>query len=259
MTTLAPSYYAHYIEAGQSHWWFRGRARILATIVRRFVQLPEVCVILDVGSGPGGPARGLFPQGRIIAVDLSDLALRTYEKADSRVVADATRVPFRPQSVTALCAFDVLEHLDDDAEALRNWTEILAPGGWLVMTVPAYAELWSRHDEINGHRRRYRAHELSRLLMAAGLTVERLTYFNSLLLPGVAAVRWGQRLFKKGYVPDTNTQHDESDFGLHLPGWLEHCCEWALHLEALWLRRFTLPAGVSICVVARARGPKPAS
>jgi SAM-dependent methyltransferase len=232
MAELSQRYYQQYIEAAESHWWFRGRERVLVSVAAAAAGLRPGSVIVDVGSGPGGPARTIFPEARIVAVDVSTTVLQAHARADERIAADASWLPLRSASVQAICAFDVLEHLDDDRAALEEWRRALAPGGWLMLTVPAYEQLWSAHDEVNGHRRRYRAGGLRRLLTSAGFAVARLTYFNTLLLPGIAMVRW------------------ELDCQKRMPGWLERWCEGALRLEARWLRGRGLPTGVSLCAVA---------
>lgn len=244
------AYYAEYAQAIQTHWWFRGREQVVASLVASLVGPAAGAVVADVGCGPGGPARAAFPAGYLIGTDMHLEPLRAYAALSGRVVGDAARLPYRPRSLSAVCAFDVLEHLADDAAALREWRAALATGGWLVLTVPAYRALWSHHDQANGHQRRYRRSALRRLLERSGFRVARATYFNTLLLPGIAAMRWAQR-----WLPTwrgTTAASEELDFRHRLPGWIERGCEGALRLEARWLRRHGLPAGVSIGVVAQA-------
>lgn len=249
---LPETYYRQCLQAAESHWWFRGRGRIVETIVRALIRVPPESVILDVGSGPGGSARRAFPQGKLFAMDLSPTVLTAYRQADGRVIADAASLPCRPGSITVLCAFDLLEHLEDDRAALEQWWRVLGPGGWLVMTVPAYQALWSAHDAINHHRRRYRAVTLKRLLGETRFSVVRLTYFNTILLPAIALVRWAQRLVGPmpcGYAE--RVRRGELDCAQQLPRWLARWCEGILRLEAVWVGRGALPAGASICAVAQ--------
>jgi len=251
----SPEVHAAYLRASRSYWWFRGRERILQAVGAEVLRGTRG-IVMDVGSGPGGPAHAVFPDSRLVAVDLSPVPLEAYAEATDRVMADVGALPCRAASLEAVCAFDVLEHLDDDRAALREWRRALKPGGWLVMTVPAYAALWSPHDALNGHRRRYRARTMRRLLEAEGFAVERMTYFNTLLLPAVALVRWVQRLAPARRAP---AAEPPSEFGLALPGWMAWCCERVFRLEARWLRRAALPFGVSLCALARAGGPAPST
>lgn len=252
MTGLSPHYYEQYREALRSHWWFRGRKQVLDSLVSPIVPRQAVRCVADLGSGPGGPARTLFPHAWLVAFDLSMQPLDAYMGADGRVVADAANVPCRSGNFEVVCAFDILEHVDDDRGALQEWRRIVMPSGWLVLTVPAYQALWSAHDDANAHRRRYHAHRLQQLLREAGFRVVRLTYFNTLLLPGVAIVRWTERLFRGMNRNGHEASTGELDFQKRFPWWLERCCEGVLALEARWLRHASLPVGVSIGVVARA-------
>ena len=92
---------------------------------------------------------------------------------------------------------DVIEHLDDDGLALKEAAHVLVPGGVVIVTVPAFMSLWSEHDVLNEHRRRYRRAELGSRLEQAGLRIERLTYFNSRLFPLAAIDRWAHRLTRR--------------------------------------------------------------
>lgn len=249
---LAESYYRQYLESADSHWWFRGRECVLKAVVSPLVRVSAGSLVIDVGSGPGGPTRALFPDGCIVAVDVSMLVLQAAQGANHCVVGDGAILPCRPGSVSVVCAFDVLEHLEDDAGALQSWRQILEPGGWLVLTVPAYPLLWSRHDEANRHYRRYDATTLRVALVASGFVPVRLTYFNSLLLPGVALVRWTQRLIRRCSARSSQEPACELDCQCRFPRWIERCCEGALRAESRWLQHRSLPAGVSICAVARA-------
>ncbi len=230
MTLPSPEYYAQYREAVRTHWWFRGRERVVESVVKPLIQGFPGATIIDVGSGPGGPTKAVFPEGRIVAMDMSPLPLRAYAGAAACVVGDGARVPYRPKSVEIVCAFDVLEHLKDDRRALTEWRNALVPGGWLVLPVPAYRWLWSDHDEINGHYRRYRAGVLRQLLSTTGFVTVRITYFNLLLLPGIALVRWSARVLKSRRESIAHTAEEGLDLVRRFPAWLEACFEVALRL-----------------------------
>ena len=255
MKALTADYYRQYLDATRTHWWFRGRERVVKVLAEPLVAGKPDLMIADIGSGPGGPARAIFSTQRLIAFDMSPLPLQANAQADGRVVADAAQMPCRSGSLDVVCAFDLLEHLDDDAAALREWHRLLRPGGMLVLTVPAYGSLWSAHDEVNGHRRRYRAASLRPLFTAAGFTIVRMTYFNMLLLPVVALVRWTERLLKGHTTVIGEVPEGQLDCQRRFPAWVERGCESALVLEAHWLGRHQLRAGVSICVIARTLPP----
>jgi hypothetical protein len=121
---------------------------------------------------------------------------------------------------------------------------VCRPGGWLLVTVPAYPALWSLHDEANHHYRRYSRRALRDAASAAGWTVTRLSSFNSVLLAPAAAVRLAQR---------RSTAHNGSSNNLSIgPAWLNDTLETPLALEARWLARgHTLPFGLSLVAVLR--------
>jgi SAM-dependent methyltransferase len=147
-------------------------------------------------------------------------------------------VPRRWPDVVLL--LDVIEHLDDDAAALRAARDMPAPGGTLMVTVPAYPSLWSAHDVVLGHRRRDRASGLRAVVQTAGFTVTHLSYLNALLLPGAALVRawktWrGQH------------RHDLA----RPPAPLKAALAGIFALDAAIVPRGPLPCGASLLAVGR--------
>jgi len=187
---MDPAYAAVHAEEDRAHWWFIGRrAVILAEMARR---LPAGGARLaELGCGSGGMLEALGRFGSAVGVETDPALLaRARERGlDVRAGALPDAIPLEPGRWDAVCLFDVLEHLDDEAGALAACRRLLVPGGRLFVTVPAYAWLWSRHDELLGHRRRYTAPALRRAAERAGFAVERVTYFNTFLAPPIMAVR----------------------------------------------------------------------
>src|SRR5262249_35413183 len=136
---------------------------------------------------------------------------------------------------------DVIEHTPDDRVTLRSLRGVCKPGGWLLVTVPAYQALWSLHDEANHHYRRYSRRTLRAAAAQAGWQVHRMTSFHSLLLPPAAVVRLAQRR----RAANTNGAYTpELRLG---PSWLNGVLEQPLRIEARWLAQGrTLPAGLSL-------------
>ena len=91
-----------------------------------------------------------------------------------------------------MLSLDVIEHVDNDVHILESLYEIVKPGGHLIITVPAFESLWSEHDEINQHKRRYRVPRLRKMMENAGFEVSRITYCNSTLFLPVMAMRKGK-------------------------------------------------------------------
>lgn len=152
-------------------------------------------------------------------------------------------IPFAPGTFDIVTAFDVIEHVERDVESLSMLGEQLAPGGRLIMTVPAHPWLWSRHDETHHHFRRYTRKVLENKLRAAGLKPVRVSYFNTLLFPLIAAAR----LVKK-----IAGMKDAADDAMP-PGPVNAALKGVFGLESMLVGRVALPIGVSLLAVAERR------
>ena len=110
----------------------------------------------------------------------------------------------RPATFDLITCLDVIEHVADDRVALAELHRVCRPGGFMLVTVPAYQALWSRHDEANHHYRRYSRGSLRGAATGAGWAIVRTSSFNSVLLVPAAAIRLGQRQFgsRNGYTND---------------------------------------------------------
>lgn len=210
-------------------WYFRARRRFLSRLVLRFV--PPGARVLDVGCGDGWLG-GVLPGRAWLGVEPNPVLLEMGRARGLSVLPGrAEFLPFPDASFDAACLFDVLEHLGDDAAALREARRVLRPGGVLLASVPLHPGVWSAHDEACGHLRRYRRGELARLLEASGFRVLERRFFVSLLLPAACLAR---RLGSGG--PG------------RLPGLLDRLAEGLLLLDAL----LCLPFGLTEVAAARA-------
>ena len=176
------------------HWWFAGRREVVARVLER--RLAPGASVLDVGCGTGFILERLLRSFDALGVE-PDASVR------ARASADATKriLPGSSDDLAALggrrfdavLLLDVIEHVDDDSATLRNAAAALAPGGELLVTVPAHPWLWSRHDELNQHRRRYTRAMLRRAFAAAGLEPLHISHFNTRLFPLALVHRLGRR------------------------------------------------------------------
>jgi len=237
------------MEEDRRHWWFRGRLAVLLAVLRRTLP-PRRVRLVELGCGTGNVLAALTEFGECVGMEAhSDLVAAAHaaglDVRPGRLPAD---LPVPDGWADVVLLLDVLEHLDDDAAALATARRALAPGGLLVVTVPAYRWLWSDHDVALGHRRRYAARELAERVRGAGLSVERVSYFNMLLFPAVAAVRVWKRL-----VGDRT--HD-----LRRPSnrWNRRLGR-VFALERHLLPRVPLPFGSSLLLLARRRAEDEAS
>jgi SAM-dependent methyltransferase len=227
--------------AEDRHWWYRGRRKVLDGILAG-LGLPANARILDAGCGSGRNMVELAHFGTVTGVELSQtsVALARARDVGEVIAGSALEMPFADDSFDLAVTLDVIEHLEDDLAALRE----LRRGGALLVTVPAYQWLWSGHDEINHHHRRYTRRSLQRVAQQAGWMQLRTTYFNSLLLPVAIMLRVLERV---------NTKTTESSLDLWVPpapaNWL---LERPLTLEAAVIARGArIPAGLSLLAVFR--------
>lgn len=235
--------YQQAAAAEDDHWWYRGRRRIVNEIVSQ-LDHPRPAHVLDAGCGTGrnlvdlidlGPVAGIEPHREYVEIARS----RGLDDVHHGVVED---LPFESECFDLITCLDVIEHVSDDRAGFAELRRVLRPDGHLLVTVPAYRWLWSHHDVINHHYRRYNHRELIATAASAGWRPLRHGYFNTFLLPPAAAVRLGQRLRPK-----------PRDRGLDLavtPLVLNTLLELPLKVEAALIRRGKrLPAGVSVFAV----------
>ena len=182
------------------HWWFVGRRRIVSTFLRQ-AKLPGHAKILDLGCGTGGNLSMLSQHGEVIGTELDEQAAKM---AHDRDVAPIVRgklpdvLPFEREAFQCVTMLDVLEHIEDDRLALLAVNKLLAPDGYLLITVPAFPFLWGAHDEAHHHYRRYRADTLRTLLVESGFHITKLSYYNTWLFPPAVVVRLLRRYFPAG-------------------------------------------------------------
>src|SRR5437868_8507474 len=250
--TVESSLYDEYVSIEDTHWWFRGRREIIAALLRPRMRSPAR--IIDIGSGGGAVAQALLEFGSVTACDIDVRCAASVARRAGMSFAYGTAeaVPFADGSFDLVTAFDVLEHLDDDVRALREMARVVSPAGLIAVTVPAYTLMWGRQDEISHHRRRYTGRSLREAVTAAGLSPRRLTAFNSILFPGIAAVRVTRRL--AGRLTDGKPAPDpaglSSDFSMTKPGPLNDLLAATFSAEAAALRVLDLPVGVSLIAIA---------
>jgi ubiquinone/menaquinone biosynthesis C-methylase UbiE len=236
------AYFALMAEVAETHWWYVGRRAILADLLRG--RVPAGGTAVDVGCGTGEVLHLLAGMGATTAAgtDLSPDALAVARERGGRVLRSvAETLPFRSASADVLVSLEVIEHLDDDVRALREYVRVAKPGATVVVTVPAYAWLFSEHDVRAAHRRRYSRTALQTAVEAAGLEIERTTGYYAFLVPLAAVLRKTplRRLFPATDEEVSSMPVVDTVFRL-LAG-----------LERRWLRRRDLAVGLSFAVVAR--------
>jgi SAM-dependent methyltransferase len=234
--------YDRMAELDQRHWWYRARRKVLAALIARVVRPRPNSRILEVGCGTGHNFAMLDRFGSVEAIEVDEAARAMAERRLGRAVGSAplpelAGVPAGHFDMVG--SFDVIEHIEDDRAALAGIARCLKPGGKFVMTVPAHQWLWSEHDRVNHHHRRYTKNSVEALFDGSPLKLERMGYLNSLLFPAAVAARVAGRLSGK----------DDGDDTLP-PAPLNAALEKVFAQEARLIGRVPLPPGLSLWAVA---------
>lgn len=236
--------YDRMAELDELHWWYRARRRVLQSLIARRIALPPDARILEVGCGTGHNVLMLRQFGTVDAVEIDEDARAVAAKRLGQAIGNAP-LPDLPGiadgTYDLIAILDVLEHVEADREALVSIAKKLKPGGHILITVPAHPWMWSAHDVANHHHRRYTKRSLAKVIGAAGLMLNRMSYFNSILFPLAAAVRVKDRLKGK----------EGSDDALP-PAPLNRLFEALFGLEAYAVGRVPMPPGVSLAAIVSA-------
>jgi SAM-dependent methyltransferase len=233
-------------DVEERHWWYRGRRVVIDAVLDRLALAPD-SRILDAGCGSGRNMVALALRGTVTGVEPAPQSLAVARERDVGPVLPGSldaRLPLDDGTFDLAVALDVLEHVRDDDTALRELARVVAPGGRVLVTVPQYGWLWSQHDVLAHHHRRYTRALLLDRAAVAGLRVERVTAFNTLLLAPIALVRLAQRL-RRGAATGSDLERTPG-------GAVNAILESLLAAEAALIRRGrNLPVGVSLLAVLR--------
>jgi SAM-dependent methyltransferase len=232
----------------QSYWWFVGKQFLVREQIRALLgNHGAEARILDIGAGTGIILKTLGEFGRAVGMEMSPEAIQFLKKRNLTAVVCSNAeqgLPFRSESFSLVTCLDVLEHLDDDRALLLEMMRVCREGGHVLMTVPAFNRLWSPHDTVLHHRRRYtRTRLLGRLRGIEG-QVLKASYYNFVLSLPILAVRKLRTLF-------SDKGKNQSDFVIDLPEWLNRSLSALYKLEILGLRILRYPYGVSLLVLLR--------
>jgi SAM-dependent methyltransferase len=233
----------------ESNWWYAGRREIVLKIVDQikhsesFAEKPMR--ILDAGCGTGLNLKYLQIRGDSVGLDISKDALGFSRARGSRsiICASAEKLPLMSRAFDLVMALDVIEHIEDDNSVIREINRVLKPGGWLIVTVPAFMSLWSEHDAAVHHKRRYELHELIGILKSGGFRIEWASYWNFFLFMPV----FGMRLLKRSTHSKLKKQTDL----IELPYMINKFLLGLLKLENSIIRKINFPIGVSIICVCK--------
>lgn len=253
-----PAFFQLLFEVEDRHFWFRSRNGIIAAWVKRLTrELTTGFRVLEVGCGTGNVLRVLdqvCPNGTVVGMDLFAEGLKYAQQRTSAalVQGDMHHSPFASQ-FDIIGLFDVLEHLPDDRQVLRDLKGMLRENGILLLTVPAHPGLWSYFDEVSHHCRRYQPDELKHKLVETGYDVEYITQYMMSIFPLVWIGRHISALRKRGFSRQSGVSIEElATQELHPVPIVNEVLSRLLDTEGRWLARgHTLPLGTSVLAVAR--------
>lgn len=198
-------FYQLYYDFERSHWWFLARAEILKTYIHSNIYNGYPLKILNVGSATGASSEWLSEFGEVSSIEYNEGCINFLSGKGFKLPVEQGSIlnlPYGKNTFDLVCGFDVIEHVEDDKSAVNEMIRVCNNGGVVLTTVPAYMNLWSQHDEINHHYRRYIQGQLCELfkLSKCGHIVFS-SYFNSRLYYPIFIARKISNLFVRvGFI-----------------------------------------------------------
>ena len=245
---LEKNVYPQFYALEKDNWWFAGMRDICQSQISQFEPSWKEGLLLDIGCGTGLWQKELQRFGNTIGLDLSNEALSFCQSRNltKLIRASAIKLPIVADTFSLVTAMGVIEHLDDDNQALAEIYRVLVPGGYALILTSAYSLLWSYHDALVHHKRRYLATELKKQLADSGFRICTLSYVNFILFPIIAPIRIVQRL--RHYTPSDDVNLTDL-FNVKEP--LNSLLLGILKMEAFLLKFMRLPFGVGIVALVQ--------
>jgi len=237
------SHYADVHHYAKNHWWHLSKIKLITNTLE-LIKLKQNSKILDIGCGTGIILSSLTNYKNIYGIDNEPKAIQYCKKNKLKnvTIGNAQKLSFPSNFFDCLIVLDVLEHVDENI-ALSEFVRVLKPGGYLIITVPAYQWMWSKWDEILMHKKRYTKSSLSQALTKHQLIIYKITYLYSFILIPTFLIRKIKTYFK--------SDHYSSDLKLSSNHYTNSLLLNISSLERKIANRFSLPFGLSIYCVAK--------
>ena len=238
-------YESKYHRLEDDYWWFIVRRDMIINLIKK-IGINKTDKILEIGCS-GGPLINFLKHSgfmNIYGIDISVDAINLCKKKGLTNVAvmDGAKTQFKNEEFDVIIASDILEHIKNGHSALLEWYRLLKPNGKLILFVPAFDFLWSGHDKINKHYRRYNKSSLIKSLGKTQFKLHRISYWNFILFFPTYLLRTFQRFLLKN-------KGDQKDQLYELNPLANGILITLLKTENLFLKYFNFPIGVSIFTI----------
>jgi len=245
--------YREFLELEADHWWFRGRRAIFVSLLDTFVKRDPggERLLMDLGCGVGGMLAPMAEYGKVIGTDVTWKGLEhcTRRGFPRLLASHGTHGPIRDNSLDCITAFDALEHIEHDVDAMADIYRMLKPGGILIASCPAYQFLFAQQDRVTHHFRRYTRGEMTSKAKSVGFEVLKSSYINFWLFPGILPAVLGLKLLQSVTKPDDDNAG--SNVGIGIPQWMNSMLAGIFSSEAQVLKLVSAPTGHSVIMVVR--------
>jgi len=234
--------YKKMFENEKSFWWYVARRKII------FSAMTKMNVskgnILELGSGTGGNVSFLSRFGSYTGIEKEQIAIN-YAKTkfpDTKFIQGALPQIFNEitEKYNTIVLLDVIEHIEDDLKTLKSTASLLKENGFLIMTMPAFPFLWSNHDVVHHHHRRYTKKALFTLCQDSGYSIKYHSYFNFLLFPIILSIRFFKKIFNLKSSDDKPTSNIINKVLIKIFGF-----------ESLLIPHLRLPFGLSHIIILK--------
>lgn len=245
---MRPEQYERYYKLEDNYWWFIGMRdillRSLKNIFKNYKDEKNIR-ILDIGCGTGMVIRDLERFGNVIGLDNETRALEFCKKRgiDKLILGDGNHLPFKENVFDLITAFNIIEHVDNDTGLIKGINRVAKNNSWVAISTAAFNFLWSQHDIVNKHKRRYTKGKLKDIIRKH-LAVKKITYLNCILFPFIWLGIILTNLLKVKL-------HNPSSGFYPVPKFINKILIFILRLESVLLQKFNLPFGVSLLCIAK--------